>query len=55
MFQKEFRPFLLSYVDFGEKYTKDYVEGSAMQWRWFVPHDGQGLMSLFRSPEYIVS
>lgn len=55
VFQKEFRPFLLSYVDFGEKYTKDYVEGSAMQWRWFVPHDGQGLMSLFRSPEYFVS
>jgi predicted alpha-1,2-mannosidase len=56
-FQKEedFRPLLQTYVDFGRKYTRDYVEGSAMQWRWAVPFDAEGLISLFKSREFFVS
>jgi putative alpha-1,2-mannosidase len=33
-------------LDGGEK-TGGYVEGDAEQWRWFVPHDVQGLAELF--------
>lgn len=51
----EFKPLLLSYVDFDRKYTKDYVEGSPLQWRWGVPHDPEGLKALFKSPEYFLS
>ncbi len=53
-FFKDFRPKLLSYADFGGKYTDDYVEGSALQWRWCVPHDAEGLLSLFESKDYFV-
>ena len=49
-FSTPLKPQLLSYVDFGGRYTDDYVEGSAMQWRWAVPHDAAGLVSLFASP-----
>lgn len=51
---EEFRPLLLSFLDFKGKYTKDYVEGSALQWRWFVPHDPQGLIGLFANRETFV-
>ncbi|MBX7257937.1 MAG: GH92 family glycosyl hydrolase, partial [Candidatus Hydrogenedentes bacterium] len=51
----EFRPLALSYTDFDNKYTDDYVEGSPMQWRWAVPFDAEGLVSLFSSREYFVS
>ncbi|MBI2827536.1 MAG: glycoside hydrolase family 92 protein [Planctomycetia bacterium] len=50
----EFRPLLLTYVDLGKKYTDDYVEGSALQWRWAVSFDAAGLISLFKSREYFV-
>eukprot|EP00026_Physarum_polycephalum_P007181 Phypoly_transcript_07238.p1 GENE.Phypoly_transcript_07238~~Phypoly_transcript_07238.p1 ORF type:complete len:536 (+),score=94.37 Phypoly_transcript_07238:231-1610(+) len=32
-----------------------YVEGDAWQWRWFVPHDPLGMISLFTSENYFVS
>ncbi|GMW01777.1 MAG: hypothetical protein AMXMBFR84_29140 [Candidatus Hydrogenedentota bacterium] len=53
-FQKEFNPLKLTYTDRGGRYTHAYVEGSAWQWRWFVPHDPEGLVSLFKSKEYFV-
>jgi predicted alpha-1,2-mannosidase len=54
-FSTEFRPLLLTYMDSGGKYTDDYCEGSALQWRWDVPFDGDGLVSLFKSKEYFAS
>jgi predicted alpha-1,2-mannosidase len=51
----DFRPLALSYTDFDNKYTDDYVEGSAMQWRWAVPFDAEGLVSLFKDRDYFVS
>jgi predicted alpha-1,2-mannosidase len=54
-FVEDFKPLLLTYLDFREKYTNDYVEGSALQWRWAVPFDAPGLISLFASPEIFVS
>jgi predicted alpha-1,2-mannosidase len=46
-FSEAFKPLLLSYFDTNGKYTKDYVEGSALQWRFAVPYDPAGLISLF--------
>ncbi len=51
-FIEPFNPLLLTYLDRGKKLTKDYVEGSAMQWRWAVPYDPKGLISLFPSKEF---
>ncbi len=53
-FQKKFKPLQLSYTDWDEEYTDDYVEGSALQWRYAVPFDAQGLISLFRDKKYFV-
>ena len=53
-FVEPFKPLLLTYLDPKGKYTKDYVEGSALQWRWGVPFDAEGLVSLFKSREYFV-
>ncbi len=53
-FSTELRPLLLTYLDFGRQLTDDYVEGSALQWRWSVSHDAPGLVSLFSSPEGFV-
>jgi predicted alpha-1,2-mannosidase len=53
-FFNDFKPLLLSYADFGGKYTKAYCEGSAEQWRWAVPFDPDGLISLFGGPEPFV-
>ncbi|NOY41661.1 MAG: glycoside hydrolase family 92 protein [Planctomycetes bacterium] len=53
-FSTPLKPLLLTYFDFSHKYTDDYVEGSALQWRWAVSHDAAGLVSLFSSPEYFV-
>ena len=53
-FFKEFRPLKLTYLDFDQKYTKAYVEGSALQWRWAVFFDPEGLVSLFKSKEYFI-
>lgn len=52
---KDFRPLRLSYVDFSGRYTKHYVEGSAMQWRWAVPYDAEGLVALFTSRDDFIS
>ncbi|HEY1599467.1 MAG TPA: GH92 family glycosyl hydrolase [Pirellulales bacterium] len=53
-FVAEFRPLLLTYADAGKKYTDDYVEGNALQWRWAVTFDPAGLIALFKSREYFV-
>ncbi|MFO1022281.1 MAG: GH92 family glycosyl hydrolase [Planctomycetales bacterium] len=53
-FSPDFNPMLLTYLDFQGKYTHAYVEGSALQWRWAVPHDAEGLVALFKSREYFV-
>ena len=53
-FVKAFKPLALSYLDNKGKYTDDYVEGSALQWRWAVPWDPQGLISLFGDTAYFV-
>ena len=51
-FVKAFKPLMLTYVDGDETYTNDYVEGSAMQWRWAPFFDGQGLVELFQNKAY---
>lgn len=53
-FVKEFKPLLLTYVDGDEKYTNDYVEGSALQWRWAPFFDARGLINLFKSEDYFI-
>jgi predicted alpha-1,2-mannosidase len=53
-FVEPFKPLLLTYLDRKGKYTRDYVEGSALQWRWGAPFDAQGLVALFKSREYFV-
>lgn len=53
-FAEKFDPLVLSYTDSDREYTDDFVEGSAMMWRWAVPFDAAGLVSLFPSPEYFV-
>jgi len=53
-FSTPFKPLLLSYFDSKGKYTKDYVEGSALQWRWGAPFDAAGLIALFRDRAYFV-
>jgi predicted alpha-1,2-mannosidase len=54
-FVEPFKPLLLTYLDRGDKFTKDYVEGSALQWRWCAPYDASGLISLFQSRAYFVN
>jgi predicted alpha-1,2-mannosidase len=53
----EFKPLRLTYFDeiHKKKYAEAYVEGSALQWRWGVPFDPEGLIPLFKSPEYFTS
>ncbi len=53
----EFKPLLLTYFDdiHKKKFAEAYVEGSAEQWRWGVPFDPEGLISLFKSREYFLS
>ena len=53
-FVEPFKPLLLPYLDRKGKYTKDYVEGSPLQWRWGAPFDAEGLIALFQSREYFV-
>ena len=53
-FSTPLRPLLLTYVDVGGKFTDDYAEGSALQWRWSVSHDAAGLVSQFSSKEQFV-
>lgn len=54
-FDQHFKPLLLTYVDGDKTYTNDYVEGSAMQWRWAPFFDTQGLVDLFKSKDYFIS
>ena len=54
-FVEPFKPLLLTYLDRGDKFTKDYVEGSALQWRWAAPFDAEGMISLFQSRDYFIS
>ena len=53
-FVKAFRPLLLTYQDLRGEFTDDYVEGSALQWRYAVSFDAPGLISLFKRREYFV-
>lgn len=53
-FVQKFKPLKLTYLDFDHEYTNAYVEGSALQWRWAVFFDPEGLISLFKSKEYFV-
>jgi predicted alpha-1,2-mannosidase len=53
-FQQEFKPLKLTYLDPEGKYTDDYVEGSAIQWRWSPFFDAPGLVSLFKDTAYFV-
>jgi len=54
-FIEDFKPLLLTYVDSHEKYTNDYVEGSAMQWRWAPFFDTKGLIELFESRVFFIT
>lgn len=54
-FVEKFKPLQLTYTDWDEEFTQGYVEGSALQWRWAVPFDVEGLMSLFKTREYFIS
>ena len=53
-FVEKFKPLKLTYFDFDNEYTNAYVEGSALQWRWAVFFDTEGLISLFKDREYFV-
>jgi predicted alpha-1,2-mannosidase len=53
-FVEDFKPLLLTYVDNHGKYTDDYVEGSAMQWRWAPFFDAPGLIGLFTDKVYFI-
>ncbi|MCG8308387.1 MAG: GH92 family glycosyl hydrolase [Cytophagales bacterium] len=53
-FDDHFKPLLLTYVDGDETYTNDYVEGSALQWRWAPFFDAPGLIELFDSKSYFI-
>jgi predicted alpha-1,2-mannosidase len=54
-FVEKFKPLMLVYLDPDNEYTDDYVEGSALQWRWALFFNGEGLVSLFRDKEYFVN
>ncbi len=54
VFVKKFKPLKLTYLDFDREYTNAYVEGSALQWRWAVFFDPEGLISLFKDKAYFV-
>ena len=53
-FFEPFKPLLLTYLDRKGKFTKDYVEGSALQWRWGAPYDAEGMIALFKSRDFFV-
>lgn len=53
-FVEPFDPLKLSYLDGKGDLTNDYVEGSALQWRWGAPYDAREMIELFKSPEYFV-
>ena len=54
-FVEKFKPRLLVYLDHDNEFTDDYVEGSALQWRWALFFNGGELISLFKNREYFVN
>ena len=54
-FVEPFDPLLLTYFDRTGQLTKDYVEGSALQWRWPAPYDAEAMITLFKSREFFVA
>jgi len=54
-FFEPFKPRLLTYFDRKGEFTRDYVEGSALQWRWGAPYDAEGMIALFQSRDYFVT
>lgn len=54
-FTETLRTDIQTYADFQGKYTRAFVEGSAMQWRWSLPFDGDDLCRLMGGPEHFVS
>ncbi len=54
-FIEPFKPLLLTYLDREGAYTNDYVEGSALQWRWAIPFDPERFIALFKSREFFIS
>lgn len=54
-FVKKFKPLKLTYLDFDREYTKAFVERSALQWRWALFFDPEGLISLFKDRDYFVN
>ncbi|MCK5208516.1 MAG: GH92 family glycosyl hydrolase, partial [Cyclobacteriaceae bacterium] len=54
-FVDEFDPLLLTYLSGDDSFTNDYVEGSALQWRWAPFFDAPGLINLFENKEYFIS
>ncbi len=53
-FAEPFDPLKLTFLDRKGTLTNDFVEGSALQWRWGAPYDMRGMIELFGSPEYFV-
>jgi predicted alpha-1,2-mannosidase len=53
-FVEKFDPLKLSYLDAKKEYTRGYVEGSALQWRWATFFDPENLITLFGDREYFV-
>jgi len=54
-FEEKFKPLKLPYFDFDKEFTHAYVEGSALQWRWAVYFDPEGLVSLFSDTVFFAS
>jgi predicted alpha-1,2-mannosidase len=53
-FVRKFRPTMLIYLDPDIQYTDNYAEGSALQWRWALFFDADGLIGLFKDKKYFV-
>ncbi|MCK5700573.1 MAG: GH92 family glycosyl hydrolase [Cyclobacteriaceae bacterium] len=54
-FVEDFDPLLLTYLSGDDSFTNDYVEGSALQWRWAPLFDAKGLIGLFKNKEFFIS
>ncbi len=53
-FVDEFDPLLLTYLGGDDSFTNDYVEGSALQWRWAPFFDAPGLIDLFDNKDFFM-
>ncbi|MCK5470956.1 MAG: glycoside hydrolase family 92 protein, partial [Cyclobacteriaceae bacterium] len=54
-FVEDFDPLLLTYLSGDDSFTNDYVEGSALQWRWAPLFNAKGLIELFKNKEFFIS